>query len=137
MRTLRAQNVFARKRSLVVGIGMTSQTLHPSSEQESPEDLAEVMDYSRYDLPTTIHLIVSAGESRRIDVRKGSRQGSIYIKGGEIYCAETSEGLGDEGFFAILSWENAVHTDAPQTDVPEKNIRIPTEVLLEMLGVSK
>ncbi|MEW6114156.1 MAG: DUF4388 domain-containing protein, partial [Thermodesulfobacteriota bacterium] len=117
--------------------GMTSQTLQRSSEDKPPEDVSEVIDYSSYDLPTTIHLIVSGGESRRIDVRKGSRSGSIYIKAGEIYCAETSEGSGDEGYFAILSWEDAVHTDVPETVVPERNIRIPTDVLLEMLSSSK
>jgi hypothetical protein len=118
-------------------MGMTSQTLDRYSEEKAPDDLSEVMDYSSYDLPTTIKLIVSGGESRRIDVRKGSRSGSIYIKAGEIYCAETSEGSGDEGFFAVLSWEDAVHTDTAQTEVPEKNIRIPTDVLLEMLSSSK
>lgn len=102
-------------------------------DDNGPENLSEVMDYSIYDLRTTIRLIVLSGESRRIDVRRGSKQGSIYIKEGEIHSAETGERQGDEAFFEILSWDKAVHSDSRQPDPPERNLRIQTRVLLDLM----
>jgi hypothetical protein len=100
---------------------------------DEPEDLSEVMDFSDYDLKTTIRLIVLSGESRRIDVNKGSLNGSIYIKEGEVYRAETVSDQGDEAFFAILSWKGATHSDSKQTQAPETNVKIPTAVFLDLL----
>jgi len=98
-----------------------------------PEDLSEVMDFSIYDLRTTIRLIVLSGESRRIDVRRGSKQGSIFVKEGEIYRAVTNERQGDEAFFEILSWDRSVHTDTQQVESLDKNLRIPTSVFLNLI----
>lgn len=102
-------------------------------DDDSPDDLSEVMDYSSYDLRTTVRLIVMSGESRRVDVKRGSKLGSIHIRQGEIYRAETTEGFGDEAFFDIMSWDRTIHTDSRQPTPPEKNIRIPTAVILDLL----
>ena len=104
-----------------------------SQDDHYPDDLSEVMDFSSYDLRTTLRLIVLSGESRRVDVQRGSRQGSIFIKGGEIYCVLTGDDQGDEAFFEILSWEGAVHSDVQQVDSPARNIRVPTNVILDLL----
>lgn len=104
-----------------------------SGNGNAPENLSEVMDYSSYDLRTTIRLIVMSGESRRISVKRGSRQGSIYVKDGEIYMAETGETGGDEAFFEILAWDKAIHSDAPQDVPPDANMRISTRVFLDLL----
>ncbi len=106
--------------------------MDPESEGH-PEDLSEVMDFSRYDLRTTIRLIVLSGESRRVDVKRGSRKGVIFIRGGEIYRVETAELAGDEAFFDILSWDRTSHTDYREEACPEKNVRVPTHVLLKLL----
>jgi hypothetical protein len=98
-----------------------------------PEDLSEVMDFSSYDLSTTIRLIVLSGESRRIDVRKGSRNGAIFIREGEIWRVVSDKFDGDEAFFDILSWPKADHSDVQQVDPPEKNVRIPTNVFMDLL----
>lgn len=104
-----------------------------SGEKENcPEDLSEVMDYSSYDLRTTIRLIVLSGECRRIDIQRGSRRGSIYINGGEIYRVVTTDGDGDEAFFDIMSWTKAIHTDSLQPEPLERNVRISTDVLLDV-----
>ena len=50
---------------------------------ELPDSLSEIMDFSSYDLCTTVRLIVLSGETRTVQVTRGSKQGSIYIKGGE------------------------------------------------------
>lgn len=99
----------------------------------SPENLSEVMDYSSYDLRTTVRLIVMSGESRRIDVKRGSKHGSIFVREGDIYRVETNEAEGDEAFFDILSWDKTNHVDRPQNETPSKNLRIPTSVLLDLL----
>jgi hypothetical protein len=91
------------------------------------------MDFSSYDLRTTIRLIVLSGESRKVDVKKGSREGAIYIRGGEISRAITGTLLGDEAFFEILSWKNETHSDSLSTEDMGKNIRIPTTVLVDLL----
>ena len=98
-----------------------------------PEDLSEVMDFSSYDLRTTVRLIVLSGETRRIDVRKGSLKGVIYIKEGEIYRALTDDLRGDEAFFDIFSWKKETHTDSQAAESMEKNVRIPTGVLIDLL----
>lgn len=108
----------------------SSDTLRP---YDQPEDLSEVIDFSNYDLRTTIRLIVLSGESRRIDVKKLSAEGSIFIKGGEIYRVVTNERFGDEALFEILSWKNGVHSDVKENKSLEKNIRISTTVLLDLL----
>jgi hypothetical protein len=100
---------------------------------EHPEDLSEVIDFSRYNLGTTIRLIVLSGESRCIDVKRGTRQGSIHIRAGEICRAETDDLEGDSAFFDILSWDRAVHRDCKETTPPETNMRISTKVLLEAM----
>ncbi len=97
------------------------------------DDLSEVMDFSSFDLRTTIRLIVSSGESRRVDVRRGSKRGSIHIRGGEIYRAVADQSQGDEAMFEILSWDKASHSDAREVDSEEKNVRISTEVFLDLL----
>ena len=102
-------------------------------QDDQPEDLSEVMDFSRYDLRTTIRLVVLSGESRRVDVKRGSRKGSIFIREGEIYRVETKELEGDEALFDILSWDKTVHSDSQQAVFPEKNVRIPTHVFLNLL----
>ncbi len=107
--------------------------LEDDAKNKHPEDLAEVMDFSRYDLFTTVRLIVCSGESRKIQVKKGSRKGSMFIKEGEIYCVETDDRYGDEAFFEIVSWKNASHTDVQEADPPEKNVRISTNVLLDLM----
>lgn len=91
------------------------------------------MDYSVYDLRTTIRLIVLSGESRRIDVRRGSKQGCIHIKDGEIHNAATGERHGDEAFFEIISWDKASHSDVRHPEPPERNVRIQTGVLLDLM----
>jgi hypothetical protein len=108
-----------------------------SESNEPPEDLSEIMDFSIYDLRTTIRLIVLSAEPRRIDVKRGSLCGSIFIKEGEIYRAVTGDRKGDEAFFEILSWENAVHSDSTEAELPEANVRIPTAVFLDLLKSEK
>lgn len=98
-----------------------------------PEDLSEVMDFSSYDLRTTLRLIVLSGETRRVDVVRGSKRGSMFIREGEIYRAVSNEAAGDEAFFDILSWEGATHADVQVAQPPESNLRISTEVLLDLL----
>ena len=101
--------------------------------KEYPEDLSEIMDYSSYDLRTTIRLVVLSGESRRVDVMKGSKRGAIFIKGGEILSVVANDLKGDEAFFEILSWIKADHSDAHEPDQPERNMRVSTSVLLDLL----
>jgi hypothetical protein len=100
---------------------------------EQPEDLSEIMDFSAYDLRTTIRLIVLSGESRMVQIKKMSQLGNIYIKCGEIYRSETNDLSGDEAFFAMLSWRNASHSDAKQPRSLESNMGISTAVLLDLL----
>jgi hypothetical protein len=97
------------------------------------ENISEVLDFSSFDLSTTIRLIVLSAESRRIDIRKGSRQGSIFIREGQIYHVVTQDTQGDEAFFDILSWKDAAHRDVMQQETPEANLRISTGVLLDLL----
>ncbi len=98
-----------------------------------PEDLSQVINFSYYDLCTTLRLIVLSGESREVKVRKGSRNGAIYIADGEIQAAMTRDRAGDEALFEILSWEAASHVDVHHADRPVRNIRLSTGVLLEIL----
>jgi hypothetical protein len=98
-----------------------------------PDDLSEVMDFSGYDLRTTIRLIVLSGESRRIDVRRGSKSGSIFIRDGEICTARTDVDQGDEAFFEMLAWKQSTHSDAHEPDPPDRNLRISTSVLLDAM----
>lgn len=98
-----------------------------------PDDLSEVMDFSSYNLRTTVRLIVLSGECRRIEVRRGSRHGYVFVKEGEIYRAVADETEGDAAFFEILGWDRAVHRDYREDDPPERNIRISTSVLLEAM----
>ena len=107
---------------------------HDSVPREKREDISEIMDYSSYDLRTTIRLVVLSGESRRVDVIKGSRQGTIFIKDGEIHSAVANDLKGDEAFFEMLSWIKAEHSDAHQRDQPEGNMRVSTSVLLDLLA---
>ena len=102
-------------------------------QHSHPEDLSEVMDFSRYDLRTTVRLIVLSGESRRVEVKRGSRRGVIFIRDGEIYRVTTKDLEGDEAMFDILSWDKTVHSDSPQRDFPPRNVRVPTHVLLRVL----
>jgi hypothetical protein len=102
--------------------------------EEQPRDLSEVMDYSSYDLRTTIRLIILSGESRRVDITKGRRTGSVFINEGEIYRVEADDAQGDEAFFEILSWKRAVHRDSQQNTAPERNVRISTDVFLDLLN---
>lgn len=108
-----------------------------STQNDHPEDLSEVMDFSSYDLRTTIRLVVLSGESRSINIKKGSLSGRIFIKGGEIYRVVTNDREGDEAFFEILSWKNAAHSDSQQTRLPEANVRISTAVFLDLLQSGK
>ncbi|MCA1959784.1 MAG: DUF4388 domain-containing protein [Desulfomonile sp.] len=103
------------------------------SKDVDAENISEVLDFSSFDLATTIRLIVQSAESRRIDVRKGRRQGSIFIRSGEIYHVVTRDKAGDEAFFDILSWKDADHRDVSQQETPEVNLRISTGVLLDLL----
>ncbi|HMK34676.1 MAG TPA: DUF4388 domain-containing protein [Desulfomonilaceae bacterium] len=95
------------------------------------------MDFSSYDLPTTIRLIVLSGESRRIDVKRGSARGAIFIKEGEIYRVVSDRCEGDEAFFEILSWNNIVHSDSRQSEAPEGNVHISTTVFLDLIQKGK
>jgi len=101
--------------------------------QVPPEDLSEVMDFSSYDLRTTIRLIVLSGESRRVDVQRGPNHGSIFVGEGEIYRVVTAEREGDEALFELLSWEKAVHQDFPEPTRGQPNMRIPTAVFLDLM----
>lgn len=103
------------------------------SQDNHPEDLSEVMDFSSYNLRTTVRLIVLSGESRRIDVNRGTLNGTIFIREGEIYRAVTDDLRGDEAFFDIFSWRNETHTDSQVVDPMERNMRIPTGVLIDVL----
>lgn len=104
-----------------------------AGHEEPPDDLSEVMDFSSYDLRTTIRLIVLSGESRRVDVRSGVNRGSLFVGNGEIYRAVTAEREGDEAFFELLSWEREAHADFSEPTLLESNMRIPTEVLLDLM----
>jgi hypothetical protein len=123
----------------VESVRSVSMTLEPKDQiqpegvYEAPEDLSEVMDFSDYDLKTTIRLIVLSGESRSIHVSKGSHSGRIYINCGEILHVVTDTGQGDEALFDLLAWKNETHTDGKCDDSPDPNIRIPTSVFLDIL----
>lgn len=105
----------------------------PAMEERYPEDLSEVMDFSKFDLATTVRLIVLSGESRRVEVTKGHTQGYIYIKAGEIYRAVTNKNRGDAAVFEMMSWDKSVHRDFLEANPPEPNVRIPTPNLLDAL----
>ena len=45
-----------------------------AGNNELPDSLSEIMDFSSYDLFTTLRLIVLSGETRSVDVRRGSKQ---------------------------------------------------------------
>ncbi len=117
------------------GKGSTPPSEGSSNSQASgrPEDLSEVMDFSSYDLRTTLRLVVLSGESRRVDVKRGSRQGSVYIREGEIYRAVAGPIEGDEAFFEILSWDRAVHRDTQESETLSRNVRVSTDVLLHLI----
>lgn len=106
-------------------------------QHSRPDDLSEVMDFSRYDLRTTVRLIVLSGESRRVDVKRGSRKGAIFIRDGELYRVATNDLEGDEALFDILSWDKTIHSDSHQTEFPPRNVRVPTHVLLRVLESQK
>ena len=108
--------------------------MRPVDNAELPDSLSEIMDFSSYDLCTTVRLIVLSGETRTVQVTRGSKQGSIYIKGGEIYAAVTNSCQGDEAFFEMLSWDTANHSDYNEPNGSERNVRIPTKVLLEVMN---
>ncbi len=120
-------------RNGVVDFPKGNLTLSDTDGSNLPDDLSEVMDFSGYDLRTTIRLIVLSGESRRIDVRRGSKNGSIFIKDGEIFAAITNIDTGDEAFFEMLSWKQSAHSDSHEPHPPEKNLRISTSVLLDAM----
>lgn len=114
----------------------SSASANSSAKSENrghPEDVSEVIDFSAHDLWTTLRLIAMSGESRRIDVRRGSKEGAVYITGGDVLRCVTTDREGDEALFEILSWEGATHTDIQYRDPAEKNMRVPTRVLLEIL----
>jgi hypothetical protein len=96
-------------------------------------DLSEVINFSSYDLRTTLRLIILSGESRRIEVKRGSRRASVFITGGEVFRVETDDKSGDEALFEILSWDKTSHSDSQHGNPGEKNIRIPTDVLLDLI----
>jgi hypothetical protein len=104
-----------------------------NSDPDCPSDVSEVIDFSNYDLKTTIRLIVLSGEARKITVNRGSVSGTIFIKEGEVFNAETIDATGDEAFFQILSWKNAAHFDSSFDNIPETNIRVPTSALLNLM----
>ena len=108
--------------------------MRAAENAELPDSLSEIMDFSSYDLCTTVRLIVLSGETRTVRVIRGSKQGSIYIKGGEIYAAVTDSCRGDEAFFEMLSWDAANHADHNEVSGSERNVRIPTKVLLEVMN---
>lgn len=116
---------------------LTSYSENPDErailEDQEPVDLSEIMDFSAYNLKTTIRLIILSGESRRIDITKGTLQGAIFIEAGEIYRVEANESSGDEALFAILSWQNPLHTDSQIKKRLESNVKIPTPVFLDIL----
>jgi hypothetical protein len=101
--------------------------------RDYPEDLSEVMDFSSCDLRTTIRLIVLSGECRRVDVQRGSKRGAIFINAGEIYRVVTNDTRGDEAFFEILAWDKTVHRDCWECSPTDANVRVPTNVLLEVM----
>ena len=121
-----------RKKS-VTDLPKGGSRLSDTDGSNLPDDLSEVMDFSGYDLRTTIRLIVLSGESRRIDIKRGSKNGSIFIKDGEIFAALTNVDAGDEAFFEMLSWKQSAHSDTHEPDPPEKNLRISTSVLLDAM----
>jgi hypothetical protein len=106
--------------------------LEGAAKNTHPEDLAEVMDFSGYDLFTTVRLIVSSGESRKIQVKKGGLTGSMFIKEGEIYCVETVDRHGDR-LSSRLSLEECIPHRYQEADPPESNVRISTSVLLDLM----
>ncbi len=108
--------------------------LRAIDNKEIPDSLSEIMDFSSYDLCTTIRLIVLSGESRTVQVARGSKNGRIYIKGGEICAANTNSCQGDEAFFEMISWVDAQHSDHNEINSSERNLRISTDVLLEIMN---
>ena len=59
-------------------------------------------------LPDVIQLICIGGNSCRMWVRSGKKQGWIYFRDGEIVHSHTDNLSGEEAFYAILSWELGV-----------------------------
>lgn len=111
----------------------TTSDFDEEGRQYLSDTITEVLDFSSYDLRTTIRLIVLSGEGRRVDVKRGSKKGSVFIDQGEIRSVFTSEKQGDEAFFDILSWDGAIHTDMREIEPPAGNVNVPTNVLLDLL----
>ncbi len=56
-------------------------------------------------LHDVIQLICIGRNTCRMEVRSGSKRGSIFFREGEIVHAQEKANKGEEAFFEILSWD--------------------------------
>lgn len=81
-------------------------------------------------LPDLIQMVCLARSDLVVQVRSGGRDGSIFVKEGRIYHAETAALNGEAAFFEIFRWEDGHFETAPPREPRSPTIEKPWEHLL-------
>ena len=81
-------------------------------------------------LSDLIQMVCLARSDLVVQVRSGDRNGSIFVKEGRIYHAETARLNGEEAFFEIFRWEDGHFEALPEGENKPPSIQKPWEHLL-------
>lgn len=81
-------------------------------------------------LPDLIQMVCLCRTDLSIYVTSSSGSGSIHIKGGRIYHAQTEKLLGDQAFYEILHWNDGHFETGPSRETEESSVTKPWEHLL-------
>jgi uncharacterized protein DUF4388 len=94
--------------------------------------MPEVLRGNLAQLPLTevLKLLVSGGQSGRLDVRDGTTKGEIYLCEGRIVHAVAGPWMGEGALRALLGWPRGDFDFVPDMPSPEETVQAPSEQLL-------
>jgi hypothetical protein len=81
-------------------------------------------------LPAVLRLLVTGGQTGRLDIRDGAKKGVVHLRQGQLIHAVEGPNMGVTALNALTGWPRGDFDFVPGAACPEESIKAPTDELL-------
>jgi hypothetical protein len=81
-------------------------------------------------LPAVLGLLVTGGQTGRLDIRDGARKGVVHLRQGQLIHAVEGPNMGVTALNTLTGWPRGDFNFVPDAPCPEESLKAPTDELL-------
>jgi hypothetical protein len=117
-----------QERALASFEGVFSRSIPATDRTDTNQVMTGDLRY--ISLPDFLQTLVKSGKNYQVDVVNESELGRIFIRGGEIYYAESSSLIGEDAMYELFSQSEAQCRVQEARRFPKPNIRLNLDQLI-------